>query len=108
MKGKLTKKIKGSTERPRLTVFRSHGHIYAQVIDDIKGMTLASASTTALKKSGKKVKNNIDAAKRIGEEIAKRAMDAGIKKVVFDRSGYVYHGKIAALADAARAKGLEF
>jgi large subunit ribosomal protein L18 len=108
MKGKLTKKIKGSTERPRLTVFRSHGHIYAQVIDDDKGITLAATSTMSLKKSGKKVRNNIDAAKHVGAEIAKRAIETGVKKVVFDRSGYVYHGKIAALADAARAGGLEF
>jgi large subunit ribosomal protein L18 len=108
MKGKLTKKIKGSTERPRLTVFRSQGHIYAQVIDDDNGKTLACASTLALKKSGKKIKNNIEAAKRIGEEIAKRSIAAGIKKVVFDRSGYLYHGKVAALAAAARTGGLEF
>jgi large subunit ribosomal protein L18 len=108
MKGKLIKKIKGSTERPRLTVFRSLGHIYAQVIDDDKGVTLASVSTLSLKKSGKKVKNNIEAAKKIGEEIAKRSLEAGIKKVVFDRSGYLYHGKVAALADAARNGGLEF
>jgi large subunit ribosomal protein L18 len=108
VKGKLTKKIKGSTERPRLSVFRSLGHIYAQVIDDDKGTTLVSVSTLTLKKSGKKVKNNIEAAKRVGEEIAKTSIAAGIKKVVFDRSGYVYHGKIAALADAARAAGLEF
>lgn len=108
MKGKLTKKIKGSTERPRLTVFRSQGHIYAQVIDDDNGKTLVSASTLALKKSGKKIKNNIEAAKRIGEEIAKRSIAAGIKKVVFDRSGYLYHGKMAALAAAARTGGLEF
>lgn len=108
MKGKLTKKIKGSSERLRLSVFRSCGHIYAQVIDDDKGTTLVSASTLQLKKAGKKVKNNIEAAKRVGEEIAKRSIAAGIKKVVFDRSGYLYHGKIAALADAARNGGLEF
>jgi len=108
MKGKLSKKIRGSSDRPRLSVFRSLGHIYAQVIDDDKGKTLVSASTMALKKSGKKVKNNIEAAKRVGEEIAKRSIAVGIKKVVFDRSGYLYHGKIAALADAARNGGLEF
>ena len=108
MKGKLTNKIKGATERPRLSVFRSLGHIYAQVIDDDKGRTLASASTLGMKKAGKKIKNNIVAAKHVGEEIAKRSIAAGIKKVVFDRGGYVYHGKIAALADAARSGGLEF
>jgi len=108
MKGKLTKKIRGSAERPRLSVFRSQGHIYAQVIDDEQGKTLVSASTLMLRKSDKKIKDNIAAAKRIGEEIAKRSIAIGIKKVVFDRSGYVYHGKIAALADGARTGGLQF
>jgi large subunit ribosomal protein L18 len=108
MKGKLTRKIRGSAERPRLSVFRSLGHIYAQVIDDDKGKTLVSASTLALKKAGKRVKNNVEAARRVGEEISKRAVAAGIKKVVFDRGGYLYHGKVAALADAARTGGLEF
>jgi large subunit ribosomal protein L18 len=109
MKGKLTKKIKGTSERPRLVVFRSLSHIYAQVIDDEKGVTLASASTIT-KKGTKRSKNsnNMDGAKKIGTEIAKRAIEAGVKKVVFDRGGKVYHGKIAALADAARAGGLEF
>ena len=109
MKGKLTKIIKGTSERPRLAVFRSLSHIYAQVIDDEKGVTLASASTIT-KKGTKRAKtsNNMDGAKKVGSEIAKRALDAGIKKVVFDRGGKVYHGKIAALADAARAGGLEF
>jgi len=109
MKGKLTKKIKGTSERPRLAVFRSLHHIYAQIIDDEKGVTLASASTIA-KKGSKKTKStsNMEAAKKIGGEIAKRAIEVGIKKVVFDRGGKVYHGKISALADAARAGGLEF
>lgn len=107
MKGKLTKKIKGTTERPRLTVFRSLSHIYVQVIDDDKCITLAAASTSTGKKT-KSSSNNIEAAKKIGTEIAKKAIAAGVKKVVFDRSGYVYHGRIAALADAARAAGLEF
>ena len=114
MKGKLTKKIKGTKERPRLSVYRSLSHIYAQVIDDDSGRTLASASTF-IKKSGaaagkhaKKAVKNIDAAKFVGTEIAKRAIAAGIKKVVFDRGGYLYHGRISALADAARAAGLDF
>jgi large subunit ribosomal protein L18 len=108
MKGKLTKQIKGNSERPRLSVFRSLTHIYAQVIDDDKGITIVSASSIAAKKGNAKKSGNIEASKKVGAEIAKKALAAGVKKVVFDRSGYVYHGKIAALADAARAAGLEF
>ncbi len=107
MKGKLTKKIKGTSERPRLTVFRSLNYIYVQVIDDDRGATLVSASTKTGKK-GKRSKNNVEAAKKIGTEIAKKAIEKGIKKVVFDRSGYLYHGRVAALAEAARQGGLEF
>lgn len=109
MKGKLTKKIIGTAERPRLSVFRSAKHIYVQVIDDDKHRTLASVSNQA-KKGAKKGKqgNNIESAKYIGEEIAKICLKAGIKKVVFDRGRYLYHGRIAALAAAARAGGLEF
>jgi large subunit ribosomal protein L18 len=108
MKGKLNKKIKGTTERPRLAVFRSLTYIYAQVIDDEKGVTLASASSSGGKKGKKVAANNIESAKKVGTEIAKKAIEAGVKKVVFDRSGYVYHGRIAALADAARSAGLDF
>jgi large subunit ribosomal protein L18 len=107
MKGKLIKKIIGTTERPRLTVFRSLQHLYAQIIDDEKGVTIVSAATNTGKK-GKLASNNVAAAKKIGAEIAKKAIAAGVKKVVFDRSGYVYHGRVAALAEAARAAGLEF
>ena len=107
MKGKLTKHIRGTSERPRLTVFRSLKHLSVQLIDDDKGITLASASTNTGKK-GKKGGNNVESAKKIGAEIAKKALAAGVKKVVFDRSGYLYHGRIAALADAARQAGLEF
>jgi large subunit ribosomal protein L18 len=107
MKGKLTKKIKGTTKRPRLAVFKSLKHISAQIIDDEQGKTLAFAST--IEKGKKKASNNtVAAAKKIGEELAKKAIAAGIKKVVFDRAGNRYHGKIAALADAARAGGLDF
>lgn len=106
MKGKLTNKIRGDSERPRLSVFKSLSHISAQIIDDDNGKTLAFATT--YKKGTKKTKNNIEAAKHVGQEIAKRAIAAGVKKVVFDRGGNLYHGKIAALADAARAGGLEF
>lgn len=107
MKGKLIKKIKGTNERPRLSIFRSASHIYVQVIDDDKGCTIAAASNFT-KKGTKKHSNDIESAKKVGEEIAKLCIAAGIKKVVFDRGRYLYHGRISALADAARAAGLEF
>ena len=98
-------KLSGTGERPRLNVYRSLGHIYAQVIDDQKGETLVSASTLSLKvKTG----GNVAAAKEIGKAVAELAVKQGIKKVVFDRGGYLYHGRIKALADAAREAGLEF
>jgi large subunit ribosomal protein L18 len=93
----------GHRERPRLNVYRSLNHIYAQVIDDQKGETLVSASTIKLKTGG-----NVAAAKEIGKAVAEKAVEKGIKKVVFDRGGYLYHGRIKALADAAREAGLEF
>ena len=96
-------------ERPRLTVHRSLKYIYAQVIDDVKGVTLASASSLD-KELSKLLKSHksIDAAKKVGESIAARAVKAGVKKVMFDRGAYIYHGRVKALADAARAGGLEF
>ena len=99
--------VSGTSDRPRLSVFRSNANISAQIIDDTKGVTLASASTL---ESGLKIKNggNVEAAKMIGAEIAKRAKDVNVKKVVFDRSGYLYHGRVKALAEAARENGLEF
>jgi len=98
-------RLAGTTERPRLSVYRSLNHIYAQVIDDSRGVTLASASTMALKlKTG----GNIASAKEAGKAIAEAAAKAGVKKVVFDRGGFLYHGRIKALADAAREAGLEF
>jgi large subunit ribosomal protein L18 len=99
-------KISGTAERPRLNVFRSACHIYAQLIDDDKGVTLCSSSTNekAFTENG----GNIEAAKKIGLSIAEKAKKAGISNVVFDRSGYVYHGRIAALADGAREGGLKF
>jgi large subunit ribosomal protein L18 len=98
-------KVQGTAERPRLNVYRSLNHIYAQVIDDAQGVTLVSASTVASKvKTG----GNVAAAKEIGKLVAERAKEKGIKKVVFDRGGYLYHGRIKALADAAREAGLEF
>ncbi|WBW49629.1 50S ribosomal protein L18 [Peptoniphilus equinus] len=99
--------ISGTESRPRLSVFRSSAHIYAQVIDDVNGNTLASVSTLD-KSLGLENTKNMDAAKAIGAAIAKRALDAGIEEVVFDRSGYLYHGRIKALADAAREAGLKF
>jgi large subunit ribosomal protein L18 len=100
---RIRRKLAGTAERPRLNVYRSLNHIYAQVIDDASGTTIASASTIKLKTGG-----NIAAAKEIGKSIAELAVQKGVKKVVFDRGGYLYHGRIKALADAAREAGLEF
>lgn len=99
-------KMTGTHEVPRLCVYRSNTNIYAQIIDDETGTTLVSANS--LDKELKLTNNNIEAAKVIGAEIAKRAVKAGIKKVVFDRGGYQYHGRVEALADTARENGLEF
>jgi large subunit ribosomal protein L18 len=102
---RIREKLAGTGERPRLNVYRSLNHIYAQVIDDQKGETLVSASSLALKlKTG----GNVAAAKEIGKTVAEQAVAKGIKSVVFDRGGYLYHGRIKALADAAREAGLEF
>ena len=98
--------ISGTAERPRLNVFRSLANIYAQVIDDEKGTTLVAASSKD--KGFEAYGGNIEAAKAVGEAIAKRALEQGIKEVVFDRGGYIYHGRVAALAEAARAAGLKF
>ena len=106
---KIRNRFSGTTERPRLAVFRSNNHMYAQIIDDTVGNTLVSAST--LEKSVKaelEKTNNVDAAAYLGTVIAKRAIEKGIKTVVFDRGGFIYQGKIAALAEAAREAGLEF
>ncbi|MCL2754948.1 MAG: 50S ribosomal protein L18 [Oscillospiraceae bacterium] len=99
-------KISGTAARPRLNVFRSANHIYAQLIDDDAGATICSASTVG--KSFAEYGGNVDAAKKIGLAIAQAGKDKGISEVVFDRSGYVYHGRIAALADGAREGGLQF
>jgi large subunit ribosomal protein L18 len=103
---RIRRKLSGSAERPRLAVFRSVAHIYAQVIDDAKGVTLVSASS--VDKAAKAKGGNVAAAKTIGKLVAERAKEKGIKSVVFDRGGYQYHGRIKALADAAREAGLEF
>lgn len=102
---RIRRKVSGTTEQPRLAVFRSVAHIYAQVIDDSKGVTLAAASSTE-KESGA-TGGNVAAAKEIGKRVAERAKEKGITRVVFDRGGYLYHGRIKALADAAREAGLE-
>ena len=103
------KRINGTPERPRLRVFRSVSHIYVQVIDDQSGTTLASAaSTEKTLKAGKTRGNNIAGAKVLGKTIAERLKEKGINRVVFDRGGYLYHGRIKAVADAAREAGLEF
>jgi large subunit ribosomal protein L18 len=104
---RIRRKIAGTTERPRLAVFRSVNHIYAQIIDDSQGVTIASASTTEPAWRGR-AGGNIAAAKEIGKAIAERAKEKGIKSVVFDRGGYIYHGRVRNLAEAAREAGLEF
>ena len=102
-------RFSGTNEKPRLSVFRSNKHMYAQVIDDEAGNTIVSASTLQSEvKDGLEKTNDITAASRLGEVIAKKALDNGIKTVVFDRGGYIYQGKVKALADAAREAGLEF
>ena len=102
---RIRRKVKGNTEKPRLAIYRSLNHIYAQVIDDRQGQTLVSASSTEKDLRGDSG-GNLDAARRIGQAIAERALAKGIEQVVFDRGGYLYHGRIKALTDAARAAGL--
>src|SRR5579864_5951637 len=103
---RIRRKLRGTAERPRLAVFRSVAHIYVQVIDDTQGKTLVSASS--VDKDGKTNGGNVAAAKAIGKLVAERSKEKGISKVVFDRGGFNYHGRVKALADAARAAGLEF
>ncbi len=104
---RIRKKVSGSAERPRLAIFRSLNHIYAQVIDDQKGVTLCAASSVE-KSAGVGNGGNIDGAKAIGKLIAERAKEKGINSVVFDRGGYIYHGRVKSLAEAAREAGLQF
>lgn len=104
---RIRRRLAGTAERPRLAVFRSVSHIYAQVIDDRQGTTLVAASSTQ-ESAGVKTGGNVASAKAIGKLIAERALEKGIKKVVFDRGGFLYHGRVKALADAAREAGLEF
>jgi large subunit ribosomal protein L18 len=105
---RIRKKLMGTSERPRLNVYRSLNHIYVQVIDDLKGVTLVSASSAEGKKESRASGGNLAAAKSVGKAIADRAKAKGIDKVVFDRGGYIYHGRVKALADAAREAGLKF
>jgi len=108
---KMRRNLSGTAARPRLSVFKSNKYIYAQIIDDVAGHTLASASSfdaELVKAGGLKSTSNLDAAKAVGTQVAKKALDKGIDTIVFDRSGYVYHGKVQAVADAAREAGLKF
>ena len=105
---RIRKKVLGTSERPRLNVYRSLNHIYVQVIDDLKGVTLVSASSAETKKETRTKGGNLAAAKNVGKAVAERAKAKGIEKVVFDRGGYIYHGRVKALADAAREAGLKF
>ena len=105
---RIRKRITGTPERPRLNIYRSLAHIYAQVIDDTKGHTLAAASSLDANLRGEKSGGNVEGAQAVGRLIAERAKAAGVEKVVFDRGGYLYHGRVKALADAAREGGLDF
>src|SRR5215469_12580412 len=105
---RIRKKVLGTSERPRLNIYRSLNHIYAQVIDDLEGVTLASASSAEGKKASRTSGGNLAAAKVVGKSVAERAKAKGVTKVVFDRGGYIYHGRVKALADAAREAGLQF
>jgi large subunit ribosomal protein L18 len=106
---RMRNKLQGTTERPRLAVFISEKHIYAQNIDDVKGNTIVAASTAEKEISANlEATSNVDAAKAVGEAVAKKALAKGIEQVVFDRGGFLYHGRVKALADAARAAGLQF
>ena len=102
---RVRQKVSGTSEKPRLCVFRSNKHISVQVIDDVKGVTLASSSSVALKINDG---GNVEGAKKVGEDIAKKCLEKKIDTVVFDRAGYIYHGRVKALADAARSAGLKF
>ncbi len=105
----MRKKVRGTEERPRLNVYRSLKHMYAQIIVDTRGETLVSASTLSRELRGKlKSTGNVEAAKEVGRLIAKKALEKGIKKVVFDRNGFLYHGRVKAVAEGAREGGLEF
>jgi large subunit ribosomal protein L18 len=105
---RIRKKLLGTAERPRLNVYRSLNHIYVQIIDDLKGATIVSANSAEGKKGERRTGGNVASAKEVGKAIAERAKAKGVTKVVFDRGGYIYHGRVKALADAAREAGLQF
>ena len=105
---RIRKKVNGTAERPRLVVYRSNLHIYAQIVNDLEGATLVSASTLSLSKTESGLHSNKSGAERVGKEIARLAKEKNISKVVFDRNGYIYHGRVKAVADGAREGGLEF
>ena len=105
---RIREKVAGTPERPRLNVYRSLNRVYTQLVDDLNGVTLVSASSFGKKTEDKHYGGNVAAAKAVGKLIAERAQEKGIKRVVFDRGGYLYHGRVKALADAAREAGLEF
>ena len=105
---RIRKKISGTGERPRLVVYRSNLHVYAQIVDDEAGNTLAATSTLTLSKGGAALRPNLEGATRVGQEIAKLAKEKNIASVVFDRNGYLYHGRIKAVAEGAREGGLQF
>ena len=107
-KVRIRKKLAGSLERPRLVVYRSNRHIYAQVIDDTTGQTLVSSSSLVLSKAGEPLKADKEAATKVGKDLAAKALERQITTVVFDRNGYIYHGRVQALADGARDGGLKF
>ena len=107
IKHRIRKRLSGTSERPRMTVFRSNKQIYVQLVDDVTGVTLLSASSKEKEIAGQKVNKN-DQAKLVGKKIAEKASEKGIKEVVFDRNGYLYHGRVKNLADAARENGLKF
>lgn len=105
---RIRKKVNGTAERPRLVVFRSNTHIYAQIVNDEQGCTLVSASTLSMSRKDPGARCNLSGAEKVGKEIARLAREKSIGKVVFDRNGYIYHGRVKALADGAREGGLEF
>jgi large subunit ribosomal protein L18 len=112
IKYRIRRRVNGTVERPRLTIFRSVSHMYVQVVDDASGKTIASASTVESSVKGALAKKatggNVEGAKAIGKTIAERLIEKGVKRVVFDRNGFLYHGRVKAVADAAREAGLEF
>ena len=107
-KVRIRKKVNGTPERPRLVVFRSNRSIYAQIVDDVNGKTIVSASSLALAEDRASMKNNKEAAANVGKEVARLAKEQKIEQVVFDRNGFIYHGRVKALADGAREGGLKF